>query len=333
MKNISKYLCLACFPMLSGMPLLTASDWSASVESFRLPGSFSFTPADLGFRFVQLTGVDPAENQSTHLIVQGLRRAGDMAGVHFSHYSAVNIADGSVSDTGAFYVTLPGAVAMDAPPFASAIVGVVPRAGPWENFGPTDPPAASLGGATGIASFDNANMALQLSRAGANGAAIIPYSMGENDEVDLSAFSIVFGGATFAFGPTRMVSDGSRLQGFLSATGSSDYDALFQVLRLAPGAILPPELIIGEWVEDNRLGMLYGAFADWAYSPFMGWLEVGSFPWLYHPVRIGWMTYLTGMQAEPLFFYNPDRGFLYVGPERDGTFLSHGTNWAQESFF
>ena len=50
----------------------------------------------------------------------------------------------------------------------------------------------------------------------------------------------------------------------------------------------------------------------WSYSPWMGWIYPPHFPWVWHD-GIGWL-YSVFVSPEALWFYTPDRGWLFSSP-------------------
>lgn len=318
-----------------GSGALSASDWTASIQPFLNPGVYQFTDADLGFRFTELAAaVDPSQNQSTHMLIEGLSPATGTADVYAGNYTAINLSDGAAQDVGVFYVTLPGAVGADAPPMASSIVGVVPREGPWVDFSPEAPAQTTVGNASGMASSANGTLNLEITRDGQSGSASIPYTMPDDKTMELEAFALSLGGWSYNFAAATLVRDGERFYGTIESLDSVGHESLMFVLRLSVAEPPGIDLVAGEWISDSRLGLLFGAGGDWAYSPFMGWVETGAFPWLYQ-AKIGWMAYARGAEGQPLWFLagDPGVGWIHVSVERDGSFQSSGADWAADSFF
>jgi parallel beta-helix repeat protein len=96
-----------------------------------------------------------------------------------------------------------------------------------------------------------------------------------------------------------------------------------------PGTIEPIE---GAWFQDRRFGNLFGAEAFWSYSPSMGWIELGAFPWIYHS-KLGWIIYLLGNVGEQVWLYHPQINWIVVPDQADGTYLYFQNEWKSGSFF
>ncbi len=311
---------------------LSASDWAASIRPFLNPGVYQFTDADLGFRFTELAAaVDPSQNQSTHMLIEGLSPATGTADIYAGNYTAVNLSDGAVQDVGVFYVTLPGAVSADAPPLASPIVGVVPREGPWSDYSPEAPAQTTVGNASGTATAANGTLNLEITRDGQSGSASISFTMPDDETMELEAFALSLGGTSYNFAAAMLVRDGERFYGTIESLDSVDYESLMFAVLFDVADPAPVELVNGEWISDSRLGLLFGAGGDWAYSPFMGWVETGAFPWLYQ-AKIGWMAYARGGTGQPLWFHSKELEWMYVSTARDGTFQSSADGWASGDF-
>ena len=332
---MTRFTTLLALAATAGSATLSASDWAASIKPFLNPGVYQFTEADLGFRFAELAAaVDPSQNQSTHMLIEGLSPATGTADVYAGNYTAINVSDGVVQDVGVFYVTLPGAVSADAPPLASPIVGVVPREGPWSDFGPVAPAQTTVGNAAGTATAANGTLNLAVTRDGHSGSASIPYSMPDNDTLVLEPFALSLGGTSYNFAAAMLVRDGDRFHGTFESMDAVDYESLMFAVFLDAADPAGIDLVDGAWITDSRLGQLFGAGGDWAYSPFMGWVETGAFPWLYQ-AKIGWMAYARGGTGQPLWFLagDPSLGWIHVSVARDGSFQASGAEWATDSFF
>jgi len=312
---------------------LFATEWNVSVQPFQNPGSFVFAEGDLNFRFAELaTMFDPGSNTSTHMLVSGLLPATGADNVYASNYEAIDINNGEVQDAGAFYVNLPESIQSGAPPLSSAIVGVVPRQGSWSNYSPSTPSQTTIGGATGTATMSSGSISMQLNRNGQTGSASIAFSMPDNDTLELDGFTLNFGGSNYPFDPTVLLRDEDRFYGTIASADPVEYQSLMFVLELSGGAPGEIPLEIGRWIDDHRLGMLFGVQADWAHSLDFGWLNLGDFPWMYHP-ELGWLSYQRGDNSSALWLYSPDLEWIYVPENRDGSFLHSSGDWASGSFF
>ncbi|MCC5806276.1 MAG: hypothetical protein JJU00_08095 [Opitutales bacterium] len=332
---MTRFTTLFALASVTASASLYASDWAASIEPFLSPGVYQFTDADLGFRFTELeAAVDPAQNQSTHMLIEGLSPATGTADIYAGNYTAINLADGAVQDVGVFYVTLSGDVGDDAPPLSSPIVGVVPREGPWSDFSPEAPAQTTVGNATGTATAANGTLDFEIARDGQTGSASVPFSMPDDDTMVLEAFALSLGGTSYNFAAATLVRSGERFHGTIESLDTVDHDSLMFALFLTVADPAGVDLVDGEWITDSRLGLLFGAGGDWAYSPFMGWIETGAFPWLYQ-AKIGWMAYARGGQEQALWFLagDPALGWIYVSTARDGTYQSSADDWASGSFF
>lgn len=325
---------LLLLPLMLPFPCgMFAADWNVSIKPFLVPGSFDFTDGDLGFRFAELASWSaPESNTATHMIVTGLSPATGAANVHASNYEAINISNGGLQDAGVFYVKLPEGIQNNAPALSSAIVGVVPRQGPWSDYSPSAPSQTTIGGSIGTAVLDGTNVALNVERNGQSGSTTIPYAQVDGDTIELGDFNLNFGGVNYAFEASVLVRDGDRFSGAIASADPVEYQSLMFVLELSGGSPGEIPLLIGGWINDHRLGYLYGAHADWTHSLDFGWLKVGAFPWIYHP-DLGWLHYRLGGNSSSLWFYSPELEWIYVPENRDGTFLHSSGDWASGNFF
>jgi hypothetical protein len=109
-------------------------------------------------------------------------------------------------------------------------------------------------------------------------------------------------------------------QGHLSETDLAKVHDYLTIKWNTAAPLIHP--IAGVWINDERLGALFGGNSHWAYSPYMGWINVSRFPLIYHP-NLQWLHYVHGNDepGQSLWFYNPNQlDWVYVGPERDGYF-------------
>lgn len=330
MKNKSLLLLSIILPFHCS---IFADDWGVSIKPFLTPGPFEFVEADLGFRFAELASWStPENNTATHMIVTGLLPATGAANVHASNYEAVDIGSGEVQDAGVFYVTLPEGIQNSAPDLASAIVGVVPRQGPWSNYSPSAPSQTTIGGATGTAALSGNSLTLNIHRNGQSGSASIPFSYFDADTIELGEFNLNFGGGNYSFDASVLVREGERFAGAIASADPVEYQSLMFVLELSGGSIGEIPLETGRWIHDHRLGYLYGVGSGWARSVDYGWLKLGDFPWVYHP-NLGWLHYQLGSSSSSLWFYSPGLEWIYVPENRNGTFLHSSADWEIGNFF
>jgi hypothetical protein len=326
-----KDLRILALASVSLLPVLSSGGWDTTIDAFLYPGLFDFTADDRGFRFTELIPAEAGDaSLATHILVEGLLPATATPGIFASNYTAINAADGSVKDAGVFYVDLPDAVGDNAPPLASAIVGVVPRAGAWSEYAPEAPAQSTVGGVTGTARMAGGTISLTLSRDGQTGSASISYTETGEDLLDLAAFAIALGGNTHNFAATQLARTGDGYIGTLESLDAAEYDSLMFSIRLVEGAVAPVDpvqLVAGEWTLDARIGRVYGAGGDWAWSLLFGWAEVGAFPWMYLP-QTGWVRHIMGgIEAGPIWLYSSQAQWLRVDPSRYGRYQSSASGW------
>ncbi|MGC9450210.1 MAG: putative Ig domain-containing protein [Oceanipulchritudo sp.] len=87
------------------------------------------------------------------------------------------------------------------------------------------------------------------------------------------------------------------------------------------------------WIDDENMGLIYRSNPSWAYSFTMGWIYLSERPWVYaNPV--GWMHHASGDMAAGLWWYSPDRGWIIVHANHDGSFQysNDGVNWNWDLF-
>ncbi len=124
----------------------------------------------------------------------------------------------------------------------------------------------------------------------------------------------------------------------LSETGARVFlNAVAKYAGSPDGEPPPPVLAPGEWNQTD-LGWVFGATVHWGYSPFMGFVHMGSLPWVYQ-VPWGWLYLAGSAPAVPAgtayWMYNESLGWIYVWDRGGGQFQYGKTTslWGWNHFF
>ncbi|MCC5807111.1 MAG: hypothetical protein JJU00_12360 [Opitutales bacterium] len=328
--------------------LNAAQSFTAGIEPFRSLSSFDQVLMDLEFRFAPMAGTTAA-GDATHVLLRGLRALDADSDVYESGYEAINLDAGTRLDVGTVYMQLPDA-SLPENSVASPIVGVVRRDGPWDDYGPQTPQGTTVGGASGISTYDpeTETISLSLSRNGQTISGTVNYTVVDTETLVLEGpeglITLTAGGDMYNFHETVLYREGGRFYGVMqSADLSVSYDSLLFAVEFSgfpdvdgdgipdivdPEAEFPPlDLEVGTWVWDARIGYLRAANDRWAESQQLGWVYYEAFPWVYH-LDLGWIGYVRhDIVANP-------EGTQWTYFQQDGYFVWFwSTPEEAESFF
>ncbi len=68
----------------------------------------------------------------------------------------------------------------------------------------------------------------------------------------------------------------------------------------------------GSWIQDPRLGDVYGYDDDWGYSKGFGLVHVAWTPHWFWQERLGWLSVIAGDYATGMWIFAKDHGMIYV---------------------
>lgn len=336
MKNLFRLLIIGVTVAPMG---LSAASFTASIESFRSLRNFDSLPSSLDLRVAALAGKDESAG-STHVLLRGLMPLSGAPGTYASAYQAINVNDDGDRDGGTIYLKMPednlpeGAV-------ASPVVGIVSRAGSWDDFGPLVP-TTTVGGSSGTSSYDADARTIQFSlrRGGVTFTGSAAYSVVDVDTLELAPFALTSGGLTHNFHDAVLYREDQRFYGLLeSADLGADYNSLLFAVELADfpdvdGDSIPdisdPDVDGGgsndanpEYYDDSTVHWIYyfgGGWSLWIADNFnsnWGFLyvgenynpEAGVSGWAFHLDR-GWVYFFDGSVTSHVFVFSIDLGWL-----------------------
>lgn len=79
----------------------------------------------------------------------------------------------------------------------------------------------------------------------------------------------------------------------------------------------------GEWIQDPRLGWVYGYDADWGFASGFGYVHVAWTPHWFYQYDLGWLAPLGGDYANGIWLYSKDHGIIWtLEALKDGDFWS-----------
>ena len=328
----------------SAAPILMADQLTVSIDGFGEPGGgFSITEgSNLNLLVKELVPAS-GTNESTHILIESLSPLEPDTLNFASPYTGINVSNGVAQDLGVLYLQMPVESSLPQGTVASPIVGVVQRTGTWMDL---SFPETSVGGSSGTGDYESDSMSLALTKGAEQFNGTVTYEVLDEDTLLLDEFTLTKSGpVTYTLAETTLLRDGGRFYGTLTnLTDGAAYESLLFAIELSdiPDADMDgiPDIsdseigsgpVLGQW-RMTSLGFMYGASADWGYSHFMGFLELGL-PWVYQASH-GWMYFYQAVPEEDvLWFYSPTLGWIYTKSTWGGLFLSNnGSGWEADNF-
>jgi hypothetical protein len=331
-----------CLPiaLLSFAPLpLIGEQLTVSIDAFGDPTTFSITEGNtLNLRVSELMPA-PGTNASTHVLVEGLSPLEEGTLVYASPYQGINSSNGEVQDTGVVFLEMPEAATLPAGTVSSPIVGVLQRAGSWNDYS-LSLPTTSLGGASGASTYDSGSLDLTLVRGAETFTGSTTYTVVDEDTIELEAMTLVKdGGTSIDVSGAMLLRDGLQFAGTVTnLSPGAAYDSLLFAVRLtnipdldsdgipdiSDDSVEPVGLVVGDW---NRLDFswVYGFDPDWGVSTYMGYVYVPFYPYVYQ-VDLGWL-YLFSSNGNDHYFYSWDlESFILINEGFGGFYYIYNTD-------
>lgn len=351
MKSLYRH-CLSVVSIFSlGLVSLSASEMTVKIHPFSVPGSFNFVDSNVEFRFSEQAG-SGAQNNSTHILIEGLTPIEPGSNVVASSYQGINLSTGSVQDVGMVMLTLPAGAQPPSGSVASPIVGIVQREGAWSNFNPSPVASTTVGSSEGAGNYDSSagTLQLSLSRNSETFTGSATYSIVDLNTIAMDAFTLTSGSSTFGFEASTLVREHNRFYGTLLAADSSvGYDSLLFSIEFVnipdvngdgiPDIVDPYaqpglNLVVGQWTHHGGIGNIYGVTSEWAFSPYVGFFNASNFPRIY-TANHGWMTFISRMQVNYVWFHSPSLGWVFADDRQGGRFRANpaGSGWEDFNFF
>lgn len=135
-------------------------------------------------------------------------------------------------------------------------------------------------------------------------------------QVVSESIGIVGPDQTFSLNPAN--TDSGLLQARCLAWGGRPQE-WGPTLALSPTNNLSVAPAIGNWDKDPRLGWLFGVDNTWSYHPQIGYLHLGSFPWIFQS-NFGWSFFVNRPSAFGIWLFDADLGYLFVDERNGGWF-------------
>ncbi len=230
--KLSSVVTISALAIMSGG--LIADQMDVSIDAFNSLDTFSITSgSDLSLRVTELV---PAEgnNDSTHILIEGLTPLEDGTNVYASPYTGVDVNTGNEQDAGMLYLEMPGGAALPEDSVASPIVGVVQRSGSWDNYGPMAP-ATSIGGSSGAGDYASGQITLSLVRGADAMTGVTDYTVVDENTITIEPFTIsVNAGISYNLSGATLLRDDAVFYGTITnLSNGAQYDSLIFAIELA----------------------------------------------------------------------------------------------------
>lgn len=325
-----------CLTVIAGSPLFS-DQLTVSINAFGDPTTFEISEgSSLDLRVRELLPAAGA-NASTHVLVEGLSPLEDGTLVYASPYQGINADNGEIQDAGVLYLNMPEEASLPAGTVSSPIVGVLQRAGSWDDYGWTAP-ATSLGGSSGASEYAEGTLSLTLLRDAESFTGTAAYTVVDTDTIELDPFTLTKDGASsYDLSGTTLLRDGNRFYG--TVTNLSDgaaYDSLLFEIELLDIPDLDSDgipdisddsveggLPVGEWTRLD-FGWVYGWTQDWGVSTYMSYVYVPFYPYVYQ-VDLGWIYHFSSNGTDH-YFYDWDLGFILINEGFGGYYYIYATD-------
>lgn len=333
-----KINCLAAALISTTVLSLNGDQLTVSFEAFGDPTTFSITESSsLSLRVNELVPA-PGTNSSTHVLVESLSPLEEGTLFYASPYQGINSSNGEVQDVGMVFLEMPEAATLPAGTVSSPIVGVLQRAGSWDDFS-MSVPSTSLGGASGSSTYGSGTIDLTLVRGSETFTSTTTYTVVDEDTIDLDAMTLVKdGGTSIDVSGTTLLRNGPQFYGTVTnLSPGAAYDSLLFAVRLtdipdldsdgipdiSDDSVEPGGLVVGDW---NRLDFswVYGLDPAWGISTYMSYVYVPFYPYVYQ-VDLGWLYHFSSNGNDHIF-YDWELGFILINEGFGGFYYIYNTD-------
>lgn len=309
-----------------------AQNFTTTISPFSTATDLTLLDASTDYRFGKFVEtVLDQDNQTTHLLVQGLTPVADSDTIYAGPYDAVDINTGAIQDTGYLYMTIPAQAALPEGTVASPIVAVFERNNAWSSYNVVESSPTTLGGASGGCTYDSnaGTVSLTVTRGSDTFTGTTNYTTSDKNSLSLDALSLTDGGTTYDFQAANFQRDNTRFYGILETADTeaevgyesllfnvelkgftdTDNDAIPDISDETIGG--PVEVVIGDWRFDDRIGWVNGNDPNWTWTINLGWVYLADFPWIFHD-EIGWMYFVGRIDDSQAWYWHPTLGYLYA---------------------
>lgn len=275
------------FLSLSTVSLTSGDVLTASIETLGDPTGLTLSDG-LSFRFAELAGAAGETNTSTHILLEGLTQFDGT--VYQSSYSAVDTdSGGTVQDAGIVLMDIPNMAPLPEGTVASPIVGVIQRAGSWDNYN-VQLPSSTVGQSSGTGDYGDGSISFALSRNNENFSGTAGYTVVDENTLTLSPFSLIKDGvASYTFDETTLEWNGSAFVGTLISTDEAPgFDSLIFAFNLSDVPDADMDLVPD--ITDPSIDSSVTWGLDWPVNEVFdvntgddnyGWLNVREKPFVY----------------------------------------------------